>query len=616
MSTPLPHAISSGGRFELRAGAREHARSPTAAAALAVRHHSASSSRSAGGSGSARTAAAAASSLARARAARAAAPTARTARSRHRPHLARRAERARPGSARQEPRRAFAAGHAATPAQAARRRGVGTRPRAGDAHRAVQGREHGHQRAFVARVQAVGGRGVLVRRGEVAERAAGLHPDQVAEHLDRRQAVAGGEREQLLADGVAARGETTALERLHPRAVEREREQRGVVEVAGEAFGLARLGRGARVPARLERDRGQQRRPRGVGQLGGERAARGGHDRRRLLGVVGARPDRGDVVGADHPRGEQRVAELLRGGDRREPVRARLGQPTAAGHGQAAQEAHGRFQPRLRAGPDLAVVRRRRLGPDRVHARGARLGTVQKVLLEAAQRLARLDAELLGELPVRAAQDVQRVAAAPAPGQREREQAPALLTPRMRGDVRVEVGHGLAGTADPQPRVRHGLHREQAQLRQPAPLEQRPVLVVELRERRPAPPRQRLEQPLQPPLGGQVARRPPPRSATHRPSGGCAARSPAPSVTSSPRAGPSARRRSLTNVRTAPTARGGGSGHRSSTRRATGHHLAAGDDQPREHGAVPRTLERDAARPRPTPPPVPALRTPRRDQCR
>ena len=436
-----------------------------------------------------------------------------------------------------------------------------------------------------------------------------------------------GEREQLRADRVAARGEAAALERLHPQAVQREREQRGVVEIAGEAFGLARLARRVPGAARLERDRGQQRRPRGVGQLGGERAARGGDDLRRLLGVVGTRPDRGDVVRADHPRGEQRVAELLRGGDRREPMRPRLGQPAAARHGQAAQEAHGRFQPRLRARPRPRGRRPPRPGP-RPRPRPPASGSApwRRSCWRRRSGSPGSTPSCSASCPCARRSTLERVAAPPVRRQREREQAPALLAPRVRGDVRVEVGHGLAGPADAQPRVRHRLHREQAQLRQPAPFEQCPVLVVEFREGRPAPPRQRLEQPLQPPLGRQVlgdrrleppridigphapiaglvlaAPRPPapvaarapaaPRSPAHR-EPACAPRAlvaagalvvprgrpraasrrsayPAPSVTSSPRAGPSARRRSLTNVRTAPTARGGGSGHRSSTRRAT-----------------------------------------------
>ena len=72
-----------------------------------------------------------------------------------------------------------------------------------------------------------------------------------------------------------------------------------------------------------------------VGRRGGSVAFGRGDDLRRLVGVVGAGPDRGDVVGADHARGQLGIAQLLGRGDgrralRRAPPRGRRPPVTAS----------------------------------------------------------------------------------------------------------------------------------------------------------------------------------------------------------------------------------------------------------------------------------------------
>ena len=114
------------------------------------------------------------------------------------------------------------------------------------------------QGQFVARGQAVGGRGVVVGGGEVAERAAGLDADQVAEDLVGRQAVALARAMQLGAGRVPSPARARARRSLHPEAVEREREQRGILASrADDRFGLGaasvRRGAGRATRARSSR---------------------------------------------------------------------------------------------------------------------------------------------------------------------------------------------------------------------------------------------------------------------------------------------------------------------------------------------------------------------------
>jgi hypothetical protein len=79
---------------------------------------------------------------------------------------------------------------------------------------------------------------VPVGRREVGERAARLETDEMAEHLIGDQAVPGGQGDQLGADPIPLRGQARAVKGLHEDAVERERQQRGIVQATGELLGL------------------------------------------------------------------------------------------------------------------------------------------------------------------------------------------------------------------------------------------------------------------------------------------------------------------------------------------------------------------------------------------
>ena len=204
--------------------------------------------------------------------------------------------------------------------------------------------------------------------------------------------------------------------------------------------------------------------PRGRRAGGGQGALGGRDDLRRLGRVVRAGPDRRDVVGADHAGGQLRVAQLLGRRDRRHPLLAGRLQAAAARspRGCAAARpstpaAHGHRSPpcgRRRRGlrPHLPTTRSDpRAGVEVV-------GLVEDVRLQAAQRRARVHPELLDEQRPRPAQHRERVALAAGAVERERQQPPGVLAPRVLGDVRVEVRDGLGGAgrgrAAPRPAAR------------------------------------------------------------------------------------------------------------------------------------------------------------------
>jgi haloacetate dehalogenase len=74
--------------------------------------------------------------------------------------------------------------------------------------------EHAGQRQLVPLGQRVRGRRVLVGAGEVGQRAAGLHADEVPEHLVGDQPVPGRQGDELGADPVAPVGQALGHERF------------------------------------------------------------------------------------------------------------------------------------------------------------------------------------------------------------------------------------------------------------------------------------------------------------------------------------------------------------------------------------------------------------------
>ena len=185
----------------------------------------------------------------------------------------------------------------------------------GEPQRPVPLGEDAHQRQFVALGQPVRGGRVPVGGREVGERGAGLEADEVAEHLVGHQAVPGGQGDQLGADLVPARGQPGAVEGLHEHAVEGERQQRGIVQPAGDLLGLAarpraRAASGCRAtPARSWPAARRAAPPRARRAA---RAARPGcvrpprRSRAACSGSSRAGPDRRDVVRADHAGGQFR----------------------------------------------------------------------------------------------------------------------------------------------------------------------------------------------------------------------------------------------------------------------------------------------------------------------
>ena len=352
----------------------------------------------------------------------------------------------------------------------------------------------------------------------------------------------------------------------------------------------------APAPRRARRRRGRQR------ALGGR------DDLRRLRRVVRAGPDRRDVVGADHARGQLRVAQLLGRRDGRQRVPAGRLQAAAPGHREAAQQPDRRLQPRPGAGRHRAVVGGGGLAPTPAPAAAEPgvevVGLVEDVGLQAAQARARVHAELLDQQRPRPAQHAR--ARRPG-GRRGTARAPAAARrPRATG-ARRRARPGPAPPRRPaegEPRLGPPLDGVQPQLGQPGALGAGPGLVGELGVRGPAPPAQRLA----------PAARAPPRAAA---SAAAADRLLEPPGVDRVRVGAQRVARALGDQQPGRARAAGGRAPapgaarrrtcarrppRPAAARPTGPRPggdrddpAAGDEQPGQHRAVPRPLQRDGS---------------------
>ncbi len=229
------------------------------------------------------------------------------------------------------------------------------------------------------------------------------------------------------------------------------------------------------------------------------------------LRLVAAGPVGGDVVGADHPGRQFGVARLLRRRDRCRAVLPGRLQTAAAGDGEGAQQTDGRFEAGVGTGGDRTVVRLGRPGPQPRGRLRRLVGRVQfRVLgedagLQAAQPGARVDAEASGQQGARPAQHVEGVRLASGPVQREGEQPPGLLAPGVLGEVRVQVGYGLGGTAQADEQLRPAFDGAQPQFGEPGAFAAGPVRLAELRVGGAAPLPQRRPDPVRGPGRGSPA---------------------------------------------------------------------------------------------------------------
>ena len=100
--------------------------------------------------------------------------------------------------------------------------------------------EDGNEWKLVAGGQRVGCCGVFVGGWVVGSCARRLQPNQMAENLISKEVVALRDDDELGADGVAFGGETRAVAGLHEDTVQRERQQRRIVQTARQLLGLER----------------------------------------------------------------------------------------------------------------------------------------------------------------------------------------------------------------------------------------------------------------------------------------------------------------------------------------------------------------------------------------
>jgi hypothetical protein len=104
----------------------------------------------------------------------------------------------------------------------------------------------------------------------------------------------------------------------------------------------------------------------------------------------------------------------------------------------------------------------------------------QDASLQGGQGRARVKAEFGGEQRPGAADRVEGLGLAPAAVQREREQPPRLLAPRVPADVGLQVRHGLGREAEREPRRCLPFDKSQPQFCQPGAFGAGPRLVREL----------------------------------------------------------------------------------------------------------------------------------------
>ncbi len=230
------------------------------------------------------------------------------------------------------------------------------------------------------------GRGVQVTEG-----GGGLEAHEPAEYGEGGQVVGGGQVEDLGAGAVACRRESGAGEGLQEHAVEGERQQAGVTQVAGQPLrlpgrvaGAVLLGRGEVGAAALDRHGGEEAGGQvggGVGAEHGERTFGGLDDRPGLRGVVGPAPQGGHVVRADDPGGEGEVAGAFGRRDRGEAVAAGADEGVAARQGEGAGQVDGGARAERDAGA----------GPGGGRGVGGRGGTGEEVRLQAREVGARVE---------------------------------------------------------------------------------------------------------------------------------------------------------------------------------------------------------------------------------
>ena len=114
--------------------------------------------------------------------------------------------------------------------------------------------------------------------------------------------------------------------------------------------------------------------------------------------------------------------------------------------------------------------------------------------LELLQRLARLEAQLVGELAPGLAVRLERLGLALAAVEREHQLVPEPLPQRMRGHERLELRHQLGVAAEREVGLDTQLERAEPQLLQPRDLGLSELLVGQVGQRRPAPQRECLAQ--------------------------------------------------------------------------------------------------------------------------
>ena len=114
--------------------------------------------------------------------------------------------------------------------------------------------------------------------------------------------------------------------------------------------------------------------------------------------------------------------------------------------------------------------------------------------VQSLQRLARVDAELVGQQIADPPVGGQRVGLPAAPVQRQHELAVQLLPQRMPGDQLLQLGGDRVVPAERQVRVDPGLDRDQPQLLQPGRLRPGERVVGQVGEYPAAPQAQRLAQ--------------------------------------------------------------------------------------------------------------------------
>jgi hypothetical protein len=134
--------------------------------------------------------------------------------------------------------------------------------------------------------------------------------------------------------------------------------------------------------------------------------------------------------------------------------------------------------------------RRPRAPPRRVE--GGVLGEYRR--LERSELRAGLDADLIDERRARPPVGLERVGLATTAVQREHQLAVKALAERLIGDGGLELPDELRMASERQLRVDPGLERRRALLGEPRDLGLGVALVGEVRERRPAPQRERLAQ--------------------------------------------------------------------------------------------------------------------------